>query len=149
MTITKCITRLRYKRIKMKYTPHINALLVTVLATLLIGCAQAKPFEYRSDTEIKEGPGLFSGEKGAFTVYSSKKRADTSQKADEEGQAAPKTFEDPEFVEFQQWRKERDEFKAFQEWKRSRRDTAEYEEFREWQRFQNFKKWQESQSDNR
>ena len=34
---------------------------------LLGACAEIKPFEYRETDEIPEGPGLFTGDEGAFT----------------------------------------------------------------------------------
>ncbi|MFC1816430.1 hypothetical protein ACFL0M_10945 [Thermodesulfobacteriota bacterium] len=34
------------------------------------GCSTApKPFEYRSDNELKQGPGLISGEEEKFIMY--------------------------------------------------------------------------------
>ncbi len=41
------------------------ALYVALLAATLAGCA-SQPLEYRSQLEIPEGPGMFSGEDGAF-----------------------------------------------------------------------------------
>lgn len=40
-------------------------LCIAALAAALAGCAAA-PSEYRSQLEILEGPGMFSGEEGAF-----------------------------------------------------------------------------------
>jgi len=129
---------------------------------LLIGCAQPKPFEYHSDNEIPEGPGIFTKEAGSFTIYDSKRKASTADKAQaaasgmsttpENGQApadAASSAGEAEFREFQQWRKERKDFESFQQWKKSRQGAAEYEEFREWQRWQEYKKWQDSQSKDR
>ena len=39
-----------------------------LLALALGGCAGATPFEYRAADEIPEGPGIFSGRDGAFTL---------------------------------------------------------------------------------
>ena len=37
---------------------------------LLIGCATPpQPFEYQPDNELKPGPGIFTGEEGAFSIY--------------------------------------------------------------------------------
>ena len=43
-------------------------LLATGLAAraLLGACAEMKPFEYREISEIQAGPGLLSGDEGAF-----------------------------------------------------------------------------------
>ncbi len=43
--------------------------MLTMLA-LLWGCAVTpQPFAYRDDRDEKPGPGLFSGDQGAYTVY--------------------------------------------------------------------------------
>ena len=43
-------------------------LFLIFLAAWVTGCAGAEPFEYHPDTEVKQGPGLFSGEKGSFQI---------------------------------------------------------------------------------
>ena len=56
-------------------------LLAAVLASGLLGaCSSYKPYEYQDDREQMQGPGLFSGEDGVFTIY--------GQKRPEEGTAA-------------------------------------------------------------
>ncbi|MEE9256218.1 MAG: hypothetical protein V3V56_03530 [bacterium] len=45
----------------------LPALLISGLA--LGACGRAERFDYRSDREVKPGPGLFSGKKGAFIIY--------------------------------------------------------------------------------
>ena len=45
-------------------------LLAFILLAFIGGCSTApKPFDYQSDNALKKGPGLFSGEDGAFTIY--------------------------------------------------------------------------------
>jgi hypothetical protein len=45
-------------------------LLAFILLASIGGCSTApKPFDYQPDNELKKGPGLFSGEDGAFTIY--------------------------------------------------------------------------------
>jgi hypothetical protein len=138
----------------MKTSFSINALLTALAAALILGCAQAKPYEYHPATEMPKGPGLFTGEKGEYTLYSSKKNADSdadSKRPSNDAAAADarEPADDAEFSEFQKWRKERQDFEAFQEWKRSPEGQAEYREFQDWQRWRDYKKWQESQSGNR
>ena len=65
---------------------------VAALALALSGCA-ATPAKYRSATEIPEGPGLFTGAAGSFSL-----------KSDEP--VAPQN--EAEWQEFREWR----------EWKR-------------------------------
>ena len=38
---------------------------------ILLGCG-GKSFDYHSGNEIPEGPGVFSGQDGEFTIYDSK-----------------------------------------------------------------------------
>jgi len=43
--------------------------MVTAMASFY-GCAiTPEPLEYQPDNEFKKGPGLLSGEDGAFTIY--------------------------------------------------------------------------------
>jgi len=60
------------------------ALLVIILALSIGGCATApEPFDYPPDHELKKGPGLFSGEEGAFTIYRKPAPADEVSEAGE------------------------------------------------------------------
>lgn len=45
-------------------------LFIFFVVTVLAACAKSEPFEYHRIDEIPEGPGLFSGEDGEFTLYS-------------------------------------------------------------------------------
>lgn len=70
------------------------------LALLLAGCA-ATPFEYRSHTEIPEGPGALSGAAGSFSL-----------RAKEEEPVAPRdAAERREFEEWRKWKREQHEKK--------------------------------------
>lgn len=66
-----------------------HAIVIVLLFTVfnLAGCAaRPAPYSYEPEAdEIKKGPGLFSGEKGQFTIY--RKPADTAGK---ENTAEPK-----------------------------------------------------------
>ena len=49
------------------------ALLASLAIIALLGC-NAKPFDYKPTAgEMKEGPGVFTGEDGELTIYDSKK----------------------------------------------------------------------------
>jgi hypothetical protein len=97
-----------------------------LLAALLAGCG-ATPFEYHPASEIPQGPGMFSGEEGAFIISSDKKPATAASPA-----RAPS---DEEFREFQEYRR----------WKATARDSAEYQEFLEWREWKAFRARQERQ----
>jgi hypothetical protein len=111
----------------LKFNPESwMPLMISLVLIALLGC-NAKPFDYKpTGGEMKEGPGVFTGESGELTVYDSKKgglfpkdadakSADasgekTAQTAEAEGTAAAapagsreKAAEFQEFQEFQQW----------------------------------------------
>ena len=48
-----------------------NIMLTGVLGALLVlgACAHSEPFAYESYNEVKPGPGVFTGEKGTWTIY--------------------------------------------------------------------------------
>lgn len=140
-------------------------LCVIVIAAGLLGCgAKGESFEYQDISEIPEGPGLLTGEEGAFSVYDSKKGGGFWKQAQTEsaeakagsetsgakapavtGAAATKPAITPEeareYQEFQEWKKEKQAFQEFQEWKKSSAGSAEYQEFREWQEFKTYQEW--------
>jgi hypothetical protein len=123
----------------------IALITILVLAAILVsGCAQPKPFKYHPGTEIPEGPGLFSKEKGEFTLYDSNKQAAAPQ-AQATGTAADPPADSEAFRQFQDWKKEQKDFQAFQEWKRSSQGSREYEEFQEWKRWKTYMLWIEEQ----
>ena len=43
-------------------------ILSILLAAGITGCAGIEPMQYHDDRESMKGPGLFTGEKGEFTV---------------------------------------------------------------------------------
>jgi len=122
----------------------------------LVGC-HAKPYDYKPTAgEMKEGPGVLSGEDGAFTVYDSKKggvsakdpNAQTSgtagaaatvaagpQTASQSGSTPAGAQDYQEFQEFQQWQKEKAQFREYQQWKQSAPDSSDFKEFQEYQQW--------------
>ena len=145
------------KGIHMRKQYFMIALMVLTSALLITGCQNAKPFEYHSDNEISEGPGIFSKDKGKFTIYDSNKddkSASETSSADGATQAADgtkpldqsKLDNDQDFKAFQAWKADQKEFEAFEEWKRSKDSDPEYKEFQEWQRWKEYKKWSDSKT---
>lgn len=102
-------------------------IIVGALAAVLAGCA-ASPTDYRSQREIPEGPGMFSGDDGGFTVIRDGRPAGTSSTA---------SASEAEFREFQR-------FQEYQDWKQSAQETGEYQEFQDWLRWQEYRRWQQS-----
>jgi len=51
----------------------IRTIFIMAMVTAMVafyGCAiTPEPLEYQPDNEFKKGPGLLSGEDGAFTIY--------------------------------------------------------------------------------
>ena len=123
-----------------------------------VGCG-GKSFDPTPPDDMKPGPGVFSGEKGEFTVYDSKATArdkeaaaaseSDSRKAEPSGSAAAgaaaQSDEAREFEEFQRWKQDKAAFEEFQRWKQSEQGSQEYREFQEWQKWREYKKWQEGQ----
>lgn len=133
-------------------TIHMHIISV-LAATLLLACAHAKPFDYHPGTEIPEGPGVFSKEKGSFTVYDSDKSKKQSSETTSDNSAtgmnaaptvAPSTEETNEFQQFKKWKEEQKAYEAFQQWKQSPQNAAEYQEFQEWKRWKAYQEWQKS-----
>lgn len=139
---------------------------VIIILFAVAGCG-GKSFDYHSDNEIPNRPGVFSKEPEGYTVYDSEtgwtpkdsaeapgsgkevvdKSGDDSKT---EGSAIPveesaEMKEYREFQEFQKWTKEKKEFEEFQEWKKSKQGAKEYREFLEWKKWKEYKKWQENQ----
>ncbi|MDJ0809377.1 MAG: hypothetical protein QNJ48_04970 [Desulfobacterales bacterium] len=48
-----------------------SLILAAVLAVALVlgACAHSEPFEYESYNEVKPGRGVFTGEKGTWTIF--------------------------------------------------------------------------------
>jgi hypothetical protein len=90
------------------------AWLTAVSALLAVGCS-GQPFEYHSQNEIPEGPGIFSGKDGAFTLGGGDAQSEPDAEAAQAAEAAEAT-----------------EFETFQRWKNDPRNAAEYQEFLEW-----------------
>lgn len=106
--------------------------LIALSAAVLVACA-GEPFEYHSQNEIPKGPGVFSGESGAFTIRvpgtggdsgaPARRPAATSAAA---GRAAAGSAGSPGEPDF-------DEFEAFREYRRAKGGgTPDYAEFQEW-----------------
>ena len=154
-------------------TTRWKFLWIGLAVAILFGCGgKGKPFDYKQTAgEMKEGPGLFTGEEGEFAIYDSKKGGpfwkQSKEEAGKEAAATPgKTSEVSqtqvaaddkskeaqvtpeaarEFQEFQEWKKEQKEFQEFQEWKKTSKGAAEYKEFLEWKEWKSYQEWKKQQ----
>ena len=145
---------------------------IGLAAAILMGCG-GRPSEFKQTAgEMKEGPGVFTGEEGELTVYDSKKggpfwkqsKENSEEAAKEESEAAgretPATSDKPSEttqVAAGQASKESDvtpeaakEFREFQEWKK---EQMEFREFQEWKKtskgaaeYREFLEWKEWKS---
>jgi len=150
----------------MKIKTIIIAVCIVSIALLALPGCGSKPFVYNPPSEIPDGPGVFSGDDGEFTLYDSKndkggKKSKAAAEADvpaaeisgaektgaavAAGEKIQDSKEYLEFQEFQEWEKNKRGFKEFQEWKKSKQGAKEYQEFQEWKKWKEFKKWQENQ----
>lgn len=67
----------------MKRTADLGIVLAALVAFgVFSGCAACKPYEYRNEREMIQGPGLFSGEDGVFTLYGREKPKQSRDAAD-------------------------------------------------------------------
>ena len=127
-----------------------NLALLTCLAIMALTGCNAKPYDYQPTAdEMKQGPGVFTGEDGELTVYDSKKGGifpkesgakDTGTSSDKSGQtteaagagvttaaaqsatgAAKKPDKAGEFQEFQE----------FQQWQQ---EKAKFHEYQQWKK---------------
>ena len=143
-------------------------LLIGLAIALLTSCgAKGQPAEFEQTAgEMKEGPGVFTGEEGEFTIYDSKKGGpfwknqqekseDASKEGEKEAQAASgKPSEtapvaaDQTSSEVQVSPEEAKEFQEFQEWKKEQQSFKEFQEWKnsaegkaEYQEFLEWKEW--------
>ena len=134
---------------------------------LLGGCgAKGQPADFEQAAgEMKEGPGVFSGEEGEFTIYDSKKggpfwkqQQEKSEEASKEGEKEAQAGSDKPSEttpvaadqtsrEDQVTPEEAKEFQEFQEWKK---EQQSFKEFQEWKKsaagkdeYQEFLEWKE------
>jgi hypothetical protein len=133
-------------------------LLICLAIMALVGC-NAKPFDYQPTAgEMKQGPGVLTGEDGELTIYDSEKGgafpkesdatvAGTSVEKTAQATAAAgttaaaaagsqdKAGEFQEFQEYQQWQKEKEQFRQYQQWKNSTAGSADFKDFQEYQQW--------------
>lgn len=127
-------------------------LIYCIGAILILGCASAKPFKYHPDTEIPEGPGLFTKETGALVLYNSDEQKDAIPAGKSTANASNENAQELDaatYKEFENWRQEQKEFKEFLRWKQSEQNKEAYQEFLEWKRWKTYKTWQENQQKNK
>jgi len=137
---------------------------------ILMGCgAKGQPAEFEQTAgEMKEGPGVFTGEEGEFTIFDSKKGGpfwkqnqekseEAPEEAGKEAQAASgkpsettQVAADQISPKGQVTPEEAKEFQEFQEWKK---EQKEFREFQEWKKtskgaaeYKEFLEWKEWKS---
>ena len=146
----------------------INFFWIGLITVILIGCG-AKAGEFKQTAgEMKEGPGLFTGQEGEFAVYDSKKGGpfwkQSEEKSQEGVQEAGKDVSPPVDPasgtsqvaagqtpgETQVTPEEARDFQQFQEWKQ---EQKEFREFMEWKKsakgsaeYREFLEWKEWKS---
>lgn len=143
---------------------------IGLAAALLMGCgAKGKPAEFKQTAdEMKEGPGVFTGEEGEFVIYDSKKggpfwqhskeeAGKTAEEADKEASAPSDTPSQTTQVAAGKTSKESDvtpeEAKAFREFQEWKQEQEEFRKFQEWKKtskgaaeYKEFLEWKEWKS---
>lgn len=145
---------------------------ICLVAAILFACG-AKPSEFKQTAgEMKEGPGVLSGEEGGLVVYDSKQggafpqfKGNTSEEGSKEAsekavEAAPAAADTPAessqiaagqtSQEAQVTPEAAREFQEFQEWKK---EQKQFREFQEWKKtskgaaeYREFLEWKEWKS---
>ncbi len=99
----------------------------TLVFTGVLGACAGTPFQYRPPTEIPEGPGLLTGERGAFVLRG-------AEPAPAASSAAPAAAPGPN-TDF-------DEFDAYRNFRRAKSERSlEYREFLEWLEWKRYREW--------
>ena len=153
-------------------TTRWKFLWIGLAVAILFGCGgKGKPFDYKQTAgEMKEGPGLFTGEEGEFAIYDSKKggpfwkqsKEESGKASEAAGKETPATSDKTSEVsqtkvaagetskEAQVTPEAAREFQEFQEWKK---EQKEFEEFQEWKKtskgaaeYKEFLEWKEWKS---
>lgn len=143
---------------------------IGLAAALLMGCgAKGQPAEFEQTAgEMKEGPGVFTGEEGALVLYDSEQggtfpqfRGDKSEEGSEKAaEAAPVASEAPtESTQIAAGQKSAEtqvspeaarEFQEFQEWKKEQQEFREFQEWKKTQQgaaeYKEFLEWKEWKS---
>jgi hypothetical protein len=145
---------------------------VVLSLALFMGCgAKGQPVEFKQTAgEMKEGPGVFTGEEGALVVYDSEqggafpqfkgnKSEEASEKAGEAPAAASDTAAGSAQIAAGQTSAETPvsaeaarEFQEFQEWKKEQKAFREFQEWKktsqgaaEYKEFLEWKEWKSYQ----
>ena len=147
---------------------------IGLAAAILMGCgAKGRPSEFEQTAgEMKEGPGVFTGEEGALVIYDSERGGTLPQfrgnKSEEGSKEAPEKGGETEpaasdtsdastqiaagqtSTETQVTPEAAKEFREFQEWKK---EQKEFREFQEWKKtskgaaeYREFLEWKEWKS---
>jgi len=151
--------------------------LIALAAVLLTGCGtKGRPAEFdQTAGEMKEGPGVFTGEEGALVVYDSerggmfpqiknrKQSEEGSKEASEnagkdESATSDKSAESTQLAGGQTSTGEQvtpeaaKDFQEFQEWKKEQKEFREFQEWKktsqgaaEYKEFQEWKEWKSYQ----
>lgn len=61
---------------------------IAATVALLTACSGWEPMDYQPSSEIPEGPGLFSGDKGGWTVFSVKEKRKKPKEEAEDSKAS-------------------------------------------------------------
>lgn len=114
-----------------------NILLVSLLAAVVAGCGGKPIHKDRYPDEIPEGPGMFTGPAGSYTIYDSEKKGDKSANS----AAAPQSPSSTDARDFEEFR----DYQEFLRWKEKAKGTPEYREFQEWREWRSYKSWKDRQ----
>jgi hypothetical protein len=147
---------------------------IALIPAIMLSCG-GKPAQFNQTAgEMKEGPGVLTGEEGALIVYDSKQggafpqlkkemsEAGSKEASEKAGEAAPAATDAPagstqmaagqSSAETQVSPEAAKEFQEFQEWKKEQKSFQEFQEWKksakgkaEYQEFLDWKEWKSYQ----
>jgi hypothetical protein len=119
----------------------VRLLSAAVATTMLMSGWAGKPFTYRSQNEISEGPGIFSRSlgtaRGDLTSDSVNEVGEGGAGSGQSGNLAETVTTDAALFE---------EFQAFARWNKDKQDSAAYREFQQCREWQAYRKCRAQQS---
>lgn len=108
-------------------TRRLALIALVGVAGALAGCGTAKPVPYHSAQEIPQGPGMLSGDEGAFVFRVG-------------GSAPAKSMSPAINTPPSGSREEFEAFREYQKWKGTAGSGAELREFQDWREWQEWRK---------
>lgn len=108
--------------------------LMLLCFSLGIGACATGPYEEREDPQAPSGPGVFSGEKGEFSLtdfFSEEKKAERAKQQLSNNNINVPAIDEQSF----------EDFENFKAWRRAQEPGSEnYQEYQDWRAYQEYRR---------